>query len=121
LAFRRGFKAEANRISLRVREQMGLTPIDPIDPVKVCAHFDILLIPLSEYGRRFAAFLGSAKSSFSAVTVPCGLQTAIVHNDSHHPYRQRSNICHELSHCFSGARVYASPDGRWGTGPRWRD
>ncbi len=23
-------------------------------------------------------------------------------NDSHHPYRQRSNICHELAHCFLG-------------------
>lgn len=36
------------------------------------------------------------------MTVPCGLNTAIVHNDSHHPYRQRSNICHELAHCFLG-------------------
>jgi Zn-dependent peptidase ImmA (M78 family) len=36
------------------------------------------------------------------VTVPCGWQTAIVHNESHHRYRQRSNICHELAHCFLG-------------------
>ena len=41
-------------------------------------------------------------SAFSAVTVPCGCARAIVHNDSHHPYRQRSNICHELAHCFLG-------------------
>ena len=41
-------------------------------------------------------------STFSAVTVPNGWQRAIVHNDSHHPNRQRSNICHELSHCFLG-------------------
>lgn len=26
----------------------------------------------------------------------------IIHNDRHHPHRQRSNICHELSHCFLG-------------------
>lgn len=102
MSFRRGFKAEANRISLRVREKMGLRPIDPIDPVEVCAHFDIVLIPLSKVEWDCSAFLGRAKSSFSAVTVPCGLTTAIVHNDSHHPYRQRSNICHELSHCFLG-------------------
>jgi IrrE N-terminal-like domain len=102
LAFRRGFKAEANRISLRVREQMGLRPIDPIDPAKVCAHFDIVLLKLSELDCDSSSFLGASRSSFSAVTVPCGWQTAIVHNDSHHDYRQRSNICHELAHCFLG-------------------
>jgi IrrE N-terminal-like domain len=102
LAFRRGFKAEANRISLRVREQMGLRPIDPIDPAKVCAHFDIVLLKLSELDCDSSSFLGANHSCFSAVTVPCGLRTAIVHNDSHHAYRQRSNICHELAHCFLG-------------------
>ena len=102
MSFRRGFKAEANRIALRVREQMGLTACAPIDPVEVCARFDIKLIPLSQLDCDCSAFLGQDASSFSAMTVPCGWQTAIVHNDSHHPYRQRSNICHELAHCFLG-------------------
>jgi Zn-dependent peptidase ImmA (M78 family) len=30
------------------------------------------------------------------------MQTSVVHNDSHHRNRQRSNICHELAHCFLG-------------------
>ncbi|MBU6464457.1 MAG: ImmA/IrrE family metallo-endopeptidase, partial [Proteobacteria bacterium] len=52
-----------------------------------------------------STFLCSENSSFfSAVTVPRGIQTTIVHNDSHHPYRQRSNVCHELAHCFLGHR-----------------
>jgi hypothetical protein len=80
---------------------MGLRPIDPIDPLAVCAHFDIDLIKLSDVSPR-CAFLGLESSSFSAVTVPCGCRTAIVHNDVHHSYRQRSNICHELAHCFLG-------------------
>jgi len=101
LSFRRGFKAEANRIALRVREQMGLSLIAPIDPAAICAHFDIKLLQLSDVDPE-SPFLGAANSSFSAVTVPCGWYTAIVHNDSHHPYRQRSNICHELAHCFLG-------------------
>ena len=100
--FRRGFKAEANRIALRVREKGGLSAIAPIDPVQVCAWFDVTLIPLSELGCDCSHFLGCGESSFSAVTVPCGSATAIVHNDSHHPYRTRSNICHELAHCFLG-------------------
>lgn len=102
MAFRRGFKAEANRISLRVREQMGLRATDPIDPENVCAHFDIDLLKLSELDCDSSSFLGAERSSFSAVIVPCGSRTAIVHNDSHHPYRRRSNICHELAHCFLG-------------------
>jgi hypothetical protein len=102
LSFRRGFKAEANRIALRVREQMGVNALAPIDPVEVCAWFKIKLIPLSQLDCDCSSFLGGGGSSFSAVTVPCGWHTAIVHNDSHHPYRQRSNICHELAHCFLG-------------------
>lgn len=101
MVFRRGFKAEANRIAVRVREKMGLAAISPIDPVEVCAYFDIRLIALSEV-EPGSPFLGRSGSSFSAMTVPCGWHTAIVHNDSHHAYRQRSNICHELAHCFLG-------------------
>jgi hypothetical protein len=108
LAFRRGFKAEANRIALRVRAQMGLSAIAPIDPALVCGHFDIVLLKLSELGCYAARFVGVDRSAFSAVTVPCGPTTAIVHNDSHHPFRQRSNICHELAHCFLG-HEYAPP------------
>lgn len=101
MEFRRGFKAEANRIALRIREKMGLTPICPIDPAKVCARFDIRLLKLSQV-EPDSAFLRGESAKFSAVTVPRGGQTAIVHNDSHHPHRQRSNICHELAHCFLG-------------------
>lgn len=102
MAFKRGFKAEANRIAIRVREQMGLTATDPIDPIEVCREFDIELIHLSDLDCDTSIFLGAASANFSAVTVPRGARTAIVHNDSHHPYRQRSNICHELGHCFLG-------------------
>lgn len=101
LGFRRGFKAEANRIALRVRQQMDLAPHAPIDPAAVCAHFEIELLELSEV-EPDSPFLGTHRDAFSAVTVPRGLTTAIVHNDRHHPHRQRSNICHELAHCFLG-------------------
>lgn len=102
MTLRRGFKAEANRIALRVRERLGLSPIDRFDPVAACEHFEIALIAMSDLECDCSAFLGAGGSLFSAVTVPCGHQTAIVHNDGHHPNRQRSNICHELAHCFLG-------------------
>lgn len=102
MPFRRGFKAEANRIAVRIREQMGLGVIDPIEPEAICVEFDIELIAMSTLDCDCSAFRGSQKGCFSAVTVPCGARIAIVHNDFHHPYRQRSNICHELAHCFLG-------------------
>jgi hypothetical protein len=81
---------------------MGLNALAPIDPVEVCAWSEIILMPLSQLDCDCSSFLGGSASCFSAVTVPSGWHTAIVHNDSHHPYRQRSNICHELAHCFLG-------------------
>jgi Zn-dependent peptidase ImmA (M78 family) len=102
VGLRRGFKAEANRVSLRVRAKLSLAQIDPIDPASVCKHFDINLIKLSELSIDATRFLQIDQSSFSAVTVPRGHRRAIVHNDSHGPVRQRSNICHELAHCFLG-------------------
>lgn len=102
MGFERGFKSKANRIALRIREQMGLSPESPIDPGEVCALFDITLLRLSKLGCDCSAFRGADSSVFSAVTVPRGAQRAIVYNDFHHPYRQRSSVCHELAHCFLG-------------------
>ncbi len=93
--------AEAKRIAARVREKVGLTPLCPIDPAEVCERFDIRLLKLSEV-EPDSPFLYGEHRKFSAVTVPRGGQTAIVHNDRHHEHRQRSNICHELAHCFLG-------------------
>jgi hypothetical protein len=102
LNFRHGFKAEAKRIAARVRDKVGLTPICPIDPVEVCARFDIRLLKLSEVEPDSPFLHGENRKFFSAVTVPRGGRTAILHNDKHHEHRQRSNICHELAHCFLG-------------------
>ncbi|MEQ1718144.1 MAG: ImmA/IrrE family metallo-endopeptidase, partial [Hyphomicrobium sp.] len=118
MGFRRGFKAEANRISLRVRAKLSLTSFHPIDPVAVCQHFDIDLIKLSALSVDATQFLQADQSTFSAVTVPRGHRTAIVHNDAHHQHRQRSNICHELAHCFL---AHASAPPLTDNGERTRD
>ena len=91
---------------------MGLSAIAPINPFDVCAIFDILVVPLTELDP-LSPFLGPESSPFSAMTVPRGGQTAILYNDSHHSYRQRSDICHELAHCFLGHRCTPplTPDG----------
>jgi hypothetical protein len=96
----RGFKAEANRIAVAVRADLGLGARDPLDPLAVCQHFEIDVVPLTTLGRGVSHFTDVERGAFSAVTVPCGMRRAIVHNDRHHPDRQRSNIMHELAHAF---------------------
>lgn len=99
---KRGFKAEANRIAVSVRAELGLAPEAPLDPFKVCCYYEVDVLPLSHFGEEAAYFLGSGSGKFSAVTVPRGLRRAIVHNDAHAQYRQHSNIMHELAHGFLG-------------------
>ena len=100
----RGFKARANRIAVAVRSDLGLGACDPLDPLTVCQHFEIDVVPLTSLGPEVAHFTDVERGAFSAVTVPCGIHRAIVHNDRHHPDRQRSNIMHELAHAFLGHR-----------------
>ena len=99
---RRGFKSEANEIAREVRGELGLKLADPLDPLLLAVHLEIPVIALSELAADAPSgthhFLHVAREVFSAVTVFSGTERVIVHNDSHSPGRQSSNIAHELSH-----------------------
>jgi hypothetical protein len=98
---RRGFKTEARAISREVRGELGLRPIDPLDPRALAEHLSIPVVPLSELpGCSEASFYFGAvePEAFSAVTVFQGRYRTIVHNDVHSAGRQHSNISHELAH-----------------------
>lgn len=110
MQFERGFQARANRIALKVREDLGLSPEEPLDPWQVCEHFEIAVISLSSLRSDAGEIVGQhflrvERDVFSAVTVVCGLRRAIVHNDRHALVRQRSNLMHELAHGFLGHRA----------------
>ena len=97
----RGFKAQANRIVTDVRNEIGLSPFDPLDPHKLALHLDIPIIGLSELLNEAPAIdhlLYTESAVFSAITVFCGSRRTIVHNDAHVLSRQASNLSHELSH-----------------------
>lgn len=110
-SFRHGFKAEADRLAVKLRMAVGVGCGDRFDPAAFCREYDILLQPLS--GMRGWAepddlkyLLGPTGSAgFSAAVMPIGLRRLIIYNDVHSTVRQRSNICHELSHCFLGHEV----------------
>ncbi|MCU1685391.1 MAG: hypothetical protein JWQ81_6130 [Amycolatopsis sp.] len=107
MTFRRGFKAEAERLALDVREEVGVGVYARLDPIILAEHLAIPVMTLSELAAaRVVPGLGDAvdvlqgieSQAMSAVTVFFGSERAIVHNDAHSPGRQVSNVTHELSH-----------------------
>lgn len=104
MAYRRGFKSEANATAREIRAELGLGDLDRLDPLELAEHLLVPVQTLSDLaaraGEAAAYLLAEEPSSFSAVTVFHGAHRLIVHNDAHHPYRRNSNIAHELSHAL---------------------
>jgi len=102
MAYRRGFKSAANSTANEVRAELGLRALDRLDPWVLAAHLEIPVIPLSDYesdAPLAVEHFGSTETgAFSAATVFLGSRRTIVHNDSHSPGRQSSNLTHELGH-----------------------
>ncbi len=98
----RGFKSYANGLVLEVRGELGLSPVQPLDPWVLADFLAIRVEPLSSFGAdaplATRVFRTSAKSAFSAVTVLDGHRRRITYNDYHARNRQTSNLAHELAH-----------------------
>jgi hypothetical protein len=108
MALRRGFKSETNEIAREVRLELGLAPVDPLNPWQRASHLAIPVRPLSilrntlDNGPLFAVhhFGSTAPERFSAVTVFVGNRRFIVYNDVHSRGRQSSDLGHELAHAL---------------------
>ena len=100
--FRRGFKAQANRIAVGLRKQLGKSKTDSLDPRNVFSLFSIPVVPLTDFQKNCpdsTALLLSQSGGFSAILLPVGHgKRVVIHNDSHSPGRQNSNLAHELAH-----------------------
>ena len=100
--FQRGFKARANDIALGLRKQAGLSKTVPLDPRDVFQCLSVQIVPLSEFQSTCplgAEALLSHSGGFSAMLLPVGQgKRIVIHNDSHSPGRQVSNLAHELAH-----------------------
>ena len=98
--FQRGFKTRANNISLGLRKQLGLSKTAPLDPRDVFQRLTIQIVALSLF--RSACPLEteellSHSGGFSAMVLPIGQgRRIVIHNDSHSPRRQASNLAHVL-------------------------
>jgi Zn-dependent peptidase ImmA (M78 family) len=101
---KRGFKAEAERISAEMRSELHLEFDQRLNASELAEHLALPVLALSElsgaaqwssFGPYFA---NTDQDLFSAITIFKGYKRFIVHNDSHHPHRQSSNLTHEISH-----------------------
>lgn len=92
---RRGFKAEAERLALEVRGEVGAGPYGRLAPTDVAEQYGIPLLDLSGLA---CEDTGALDDEVSALTVVQGARRLIVVNDGMSPVRQRSAVAHELAH-----------------------
>lgn len=100
---RHGFKAEAERISLELRVELGLTADDRLDCLHLAEYLCIPVVPLhalEEDGAHadIVAQLCDPEAQFSAVTVCRGTRRLVIYNPSHPQGRRANSVAHELSH-----------------------
>jgi hypothetical protein len=107
MSLRRGFKAEANRLAIRMRRHLGLAPHAPINLRMLASRLGSRVARLSEFadehGEAVRQLTRRDPSAFSAATIPLpGFRRVIVVNDSHSEGRQNSNVAHEIAHLLLG-------------------
>jgi Zn-dependent peptidase ImmA (M78 family) len=104
MTVRRGFGAEAERLSAAVRRDLGLASADPLPladaarvrNAQVVSAADLIDVERLVELERLQAF------AFSACTFDVDGRTVIVFNPLRSQPRQRSDVAHELSHLLLG-------------------
>lgn len=112
---RRGFKSECNSYSREFREELGLSPEDPLSPWDLAKILDIQVFGISYFKNECldsVKYLYSSFGSreFSGLVVKVHGVKVIFHNDSHSMKRQASNIMHEISHCVLMHEMFCITD-----------
>lgn len=96
---RRGFKAEAKRLALELRAEIGLDAHSPFNPYAFADEHGIPVVQLSNLdGPARDHFLRADGSALSGALIPIGTGVAILENDAQPLTRRRTTMCHELAH-----------------------
>ena len=96
----RGFKANAERESLRLRRELGLAPAQALDITRLAAHLGVEIISAGDLidVTRLEELERIQAYSFSAATFEVAGRTFVVTSPLRPTPRQASDIAHELSH-----------------------
>lgn len=98
---RRGFKAEAERIAIKYREELGIHACAPLCAFDLAKYLKISIHPITDFniGEELPETITGNNPEWSALTFATerGNQI-IIHNSFHSIARQQSNIMHEIAH-----------------------
>lgn len=104
---RRGFKSEAERLAIQVRDAMGLPPTAEGDPFRIAQHMQVTVRPADELvdRGRLEELAAIQSDAFAAATfrLPSG-KVVIVTNPLNAPGRVNSDLAHELAHLILNHR-----------------
>lgn len=99
---RRGFKSQTEKISIQLRNEIGLTVYDQFDPIEFLASKGFVVwFPANIPGISHDHVNQLTKKdpdSWSGVTVKEGEEIAIIVNPSHPATRQANTLMHEWAH-----------------------
>jgi Zn-dependent peptidase ImmA (M78 family) len=97
---RYGFKAEAKKIALQERQDLGIEVFAALDPYQHAERWGIEVVDLDYADSLLAAhhFKVTNLTKFSAMLVPDDTGYVIIENNGHDTARRRSTIAHEMSH-----------------------
>ncbi len=100
-----GFKAQANRIAVGLRRQLGLAAQAPLNVHALATHLGIAVVPLSAFrqwcGEQVEQLTTRDAGGFSAALISFGDgRRMVIVNDEHSPVRQNSDITHEFGHAL---------------------
>lgn len=98
----RGFKAEAERLVVTLRTELGITVHDRLDPIALADLYGIPVLSLTDLGlpppalRHFR--IGAGRDEFSGATLIAGPRRRVIYNPWHAAARRASSVSHEISH-----------------------
>lgn len=109
IKFKRGFKKWADDTSTRIRVELGLRINDPLCAFELCKHLSVPIFTPQEFktleDNHKIELLTNGRSEWSAVTIPVNDSNIIIHNPTHSPQRQQSNLMHEVAHILCEHKV----------------
>jgi Zn-dependent peptidase ImmA (M78 family) len=115
----RGFKARAERTSLGLRGELGLSAFERLDFHRLAAFLQVQLIGPAEVPGINTEMLDQLLKvdpwGWSALTIVQGEAAIVIYNPAHSSGRQASDITHELAHIILGhqpATMIMSHDGK---------
>ncbi|MGV9751140.1 ImmA/IrrE family metallo-endopeptidase [Nocardia farcinica] len=100
-SFRRGFKADAVRLALSIRAELGLGEWDRLDPYALAELYGIEVLGLDDLdcsNEAIEHFHARRSDQLSGYLLRVGPGAVIVENRSHPVERRKSTVCHEMSH-----------------------